>query len=257
MIKSVFIEEKTLDGMWFRLLSEIDINGRINKIDSGSFAGSKRLEFDYVSGTIQYPTTRPLAPIMPEGIPPVATDNDIEEYFVNYLMDGKNLSENEHYRYATWISGGKYKMPHIDTVWFGGRKQVILNVPNQLQWCIDHYKSKGFGNNHCYIQVGYPESNMAYDLPYENEAERGTSPCLRGIDTKIIEDDGLQKLCFSVVFRSWDLWGAWSLNMGGMVMLMEFMANELGIKVGTLSFSSSKLHCYDFQLDLLKTRLGK
>jgi thymidylate synthase len=257
MIKPVYIEEKTLDSMWFALLSKIYDFGRINNIDSGSFAGSKRLEFDYVSGVIQYPTTRPLAPILPEGIPPVTTDEDIEKYFVSYLMDGKNLADNEHYRYATWITGGKYKMPHIDTEWFGGRNQVVLKAPNQLQWCIDHYKQKGFGNNHCTIQVGYPESNMAYDLPYKNEAERGTSPCLRLIDTKIVEDDGLQKLCFMVVFRSWDLWGAFPENMGGIVMLMEYMANELGIEVGSLAFSCLKLHCYDFELDVLKARLGK
>lgn len=254
---SVFIEEKTLDSMWFKLLSEIYDKGRINSIDSGSFAGSKRLEFDYVSGTIQYPTIRPLAPIMPEGVPPITTDEDIEEYFVNYIMDGKNLEDNEHYRYATWITGGLYKMPYIETQWFSGKEQVVINVPNQLQWCIDHYKSKGFGNNHCYIQVGYPESNNAYDQPYENESERGTSPCLRGIDIKIIEENGVHKLLFHVYFRSQDLYGAWPVNMGGITMLMEYMVNELNIEVGFLSFSALKLHCYDFQLEAVRSRLGK
>jgi thymidylate synthase len=256
-MKPVFIEEKTLDSMWFSLLSEVDQHGRINEITAGSFEGSKRLEFDYASGVIQYPTIRPLAPIMPEGVPPVTTDEDIEKYFINYIMDGKNLTLNEHYRYATWITGGKYKMPSIDTEWFGGNRQVIINVPDQVQWCIDHYKNKGFGNNHCYIQVGYPESNSAYDQPYENEAERGTSPCLRGIDTKIVEENGVHKLLFHTYFRSWDLYGAWPENMGGITMLMEYMANELDVGIGFLSFSSLKLHCYDFQLEAVKSRLGK
>ncbi len=257
-MKPVFVEEKTLDSMWFRLLSEIYEHGRVNHIDNGSFAGSNRLEFDFCSGTIQYPTTRPLAPILPEGLPSITTDEDIEKYFVTYLMDG-TLEDNEHYKYATWISGGKYKLPFIEGY---PNKSVaeedmfswefVIKVPNQIQWCIDHYKKKGFGNNHCYMQIGYPESNLAYDQPYENEAERGTSPCLRGIDTKIVDGS----LHFHVIFRSWDLYAGWPENMGGFTLLLEYMANELGVEVGTLSFSCSKLHCYDYQLDTLKQRLG-
>ena len=251
-MKSVFITENTLDSMWFRLLSEIYDNGRINHIDNGSFAGSNRLEFDFVAGTIKHPTVRPLAPIMPEGLPPVTTDADIEAYFVNYLMDN-NLEPNEHYRYATWITGGKYKVPSLHIGPFEGNPNVILTVPNQVKWCIDHYKQKGFGNGHCVIQIGYPESNFAYDLPYNNEAERGTSPCLRLIDTAIKND----KLCFHVVFRSWDLFNGFPTNMGGIVMLMEFIANELEIDIGNLSFSCLKLHIYDFQIENLKNRLKK
>ena len=241
--KSVFVSEKTLDGAWFKLLYEIRRNGRINKITSGSYEGITRLEFDYAAGTIEFPTTRPLAPIMPEGVPPVTTDEDIEKYFTNYIMDGHNLAGNEHYRYATFITGGYYVLPD-------GTNQM-MKVPNQVDWIINHYKDKGHGNNHCYITVGYPESSFAYDQPYKDETERQTSPCLRGIDTHI--KDG--KLHMSVVFRSWDLYGAFPENMGGITMLMEYMAAELGIEPGPLSFASLKLHCYDFQIEAVKARL--
>ena len=256
-MKPVFVEGKTLDDTWFKLLYEVYHNGRVNHIDNGSFAGSKRLEFDFVAGTIHYPTTRPLAPIMGSNQSPITTDEDIEKYFVTYLMDG-SLEDNEHYKYATWIAGGEYKLPFFQGVDGKIEPSIIyswnfkVTVPNQIQWCIDHYKNKGFGNGHCVIQVGYPESNLAYDQPYENEAERGTSPCLRLIDTAIKNN----KLCFHVVFRSWDLFGGFPTNMGGMVMLMEFMANELEIEVGTLSFSCLKLHCYDFQMEGLRQRIG-
>jgi thymidylate synthase len=255
-MKSVFVQEKNLDSMWFRLLSEVYQHGRKNHIDTGSFEGSNRLEFDWVSGTIEFPTTRPLAPIMPEGVPPVTTDEEIEKYFWNYLMNGE-LSGNEHYKYATWIAGGSYQLPYIDienlTANIPWKTTLcVVNVPNQVQWIIDHYKEKGFGNNHCYIQVGYPESNIAYNLPYKNEAERKTSPCLRGIDTHI--KDGT--LHMAVYFRSWDLYAGFPENMGGITMLGEYIANELDIKMGPLSFASLKLHCYDFQIELVKTRLN-
>jgi len=253
-MKSVFVEEKTLDSMWFTLLSELYKHGRKNHIDNGSFAGSNRLEFDYVAGTIEFPTTKPLSPIVPDGVPPVTTDEEIEKYFINYLMDGHNLEGNEHYRYATWISGGKYKIPKfmrgIDVHRLNGSYEVM--VPNQVQWCIDHYKSKGHGNNHCYIQVGYPESSFAYDIPWKTEDERQTSPCLRGIDTHI--KDG--QLCFAVVFRSWALYSAFPENMGGITMLMEYMAEQIGVKTGPLSFSCLKLHAYDSELDAVRARLN-
>ena len=252
-MKSVFVDEKTIDSMWFTLLSELYKHGRKNHIDNGSFAGSNRLEFDYVAGTIEFPTTRPLAPIVPDGVPPVTTDEEIEKYFVTYLMDG-TLEGNEHYKYATWISGGEYMIPELTyhDGWDYGTESLIVKVPNQVQWIIDHYKDKGHGNNHCYIQVGYPESSFAYDMPWETEDQRQTSPCLRGIDTHI--KDG--QLCFAVIFRSWDLFAGFPENMGGITMLMEYMAEQIGVKTGPLSFSCLKLHCYDSQIDAVKARLN-
>lgn len=259
--KSVFVSEKTLDGAWFRLLYEVYRHGRVNEITYGSYAGAKRLEFDFAAGTIEYPTTRPLAPIMPEGVPAPTSDEDIEKYFINYIMDGTNLAKNEHYRYATFIRGGWYTLPkasyrEVDlpggsVPHAGFELPLEMKVPDQVDWIINHYKKKGFGNNHCYITVGYPESSYAYDIKFKDEIDRQTSPCLRGIDTHV--KDG--KLHMAVVFRSWDLYGAWPENMGGITMLGEYMASELDIEMGPLSFSSLKLHCYDFQIEAVKARL--
>ena len=249
MIEPVFIKATTLDDVYFKLLSELYKYGREIPVDEGSYKGSTRLEFDYVSGFIKYPTVRPLAPITPEGVDPVTTDEKIEEYFLDYLMNTK-LGENEHYKYSTWIAGGEYKIPALSLPCWKRKNEYWVIAPDQLQWCIDHYREKGFGNNHCYIQVGYPESNYAYDMPYESEADRGTSPCLRGIDTKIIDN----KLCFHVYFRSWDLYSAFPQNMGGITLLLEYMAEMLEIEVGILFFSSLKLHCYKHAIIPMKRR---
>ena len=256
MLKSCFVEGTSLDDVWFKLLVECYKHGRINKITYGSYAGAKRLEFDFMAGTIYNPTIRPLSPIMPQSIPPVTTDEEIEKYFINYIMDGINLEKDEHYRYATWITGGLYKLPYanwkeVKDAWFD-HDSLYVYVPDQLKWCIDHYKLRGFGNNHCCIQVGYPESCFAYDIPWETEADRQTSPCLRLIDTHIKNG----KLCFAVTFRSWDLYSAFPQNMGGIIRLMEFMANELEVEIGSLSFSCLKAHTYDFCIEPLKIRLN-
>jgi len=260
MSKSVFVEGNSIDDVYFQLLSQLYKHGRKNKIDYGSFAGSSRLEFDFAAGTIYYPTIRPLAPIFPSGIPPITTDNDIEKYFVDYIMDGQNLEKNEHYRYATWITGGRYMLPYINMDLDDGdvssiiptdNYKVTMHVPNQVGWIINHYKERGFGNNHCVIQVGYPESSFAYDIPYKDETERQTSPCLRMIDTHIKDN----KLHFAVTFRSWDLYAAFPTNIGGITMLMEYMADQLSIETSSLSFSCLKLHAYDSQIESVKQRL--
>ena len=261
--KSVHVIARNLDETWFELLRQLYHQGRRYKIDAGSFAGAERLEFDFVSGTILEPiqytaggVRLPLAVTVPQGVPAPTTDESIVHYFVEYLMNGE-LSPNEHYRYATWLRGGKYTIPKLvlndiaqaDTA-------SVVSAPDQVQWCIDHYKEKGFGNNHCCMTIGYPESNFAYDKKYESEMERGTSPCLRLVDTKIVNENGENYFCMNVYFRSWDLYGGWPENMGGIALLQEYMAAELGVKIGTLSFTSKGLHAYDFQLEALKSRIG-
>jgi len=275
--KPIFVEGTTLDDTWFKLLAEVYKYGRKNRIDTGSYEKeTDRLEFDFVAGSIKYPTNRPLSPRL-EGlaVPPPTSDEDIEKYFATYIMNSA-LEANEHYKYATWIVGGQYKLPISklliecrteegatmatpvgDLCYSKDSQGIIMQVPNALEWIVKHYQEKGYANNHCYLQVGYPESNMAYDIPYDSELDRQTSPCLRGIDTKIVEENETNYLLMNVYFRSWDLWGGWPENMGGMVRLMETICEMLGdVKPGALSFASKGLHCYWFQLDAVACRLN-
>lgn len=242
----VFIEARDLNDAYFTLLWELWHKGRKYKIDSGSFAGSHRLEFDYCAGFIHDPHIRPLAPIMPPGLPVVTTDDKLNEYFVNYLMDS-NLEEHEHYRYSSWINGTEHYKEFE-------RFNSLNNYVTPIEWVINHFKKAGYGNNHCYINIGNVDSGFNYDVPYKNEAERKTSPCFRGIDFKIKE----RQLITSVIFRSWDLYAGFPENMGGFTLLNEYVCEQLGdVKPGPLAFSSAGLHCYEYQLEPLMTILNK
>lgn len=301
--KPVFINARDLDDCWFKLLYELNEKGRKYLISEGSYKGAYRLAFDDVAGFIRYPHQRPLAPIVPEGVPAPTNDDDIEKYFIEYLMNGKT-EEKEDYKYGVWIVGGDYKIPSIAIGSPGVNYLTCLDedgfieVPNQLDWIIKHFKEKGFGNEHCFLTVGYPESNFAYDIPYTNEQERKTSPCLRGLDFRIIskhvfqckncgfeyepfqyeriikdnihhtkfnceciihgfEEINENYLLTKVMYRSWDLYSGWPVNMGGFTLLNEYIANELGIYPGPLSFTCKSLHAYDFQLEALRQRIGK
>jgi len=277
----IHVTATTIDDAWHQLLYNNYKYGTRYKIDSGSFAGDYRVEFDFVSGFIANPHIRPLAPMMPEAssLPAPTTDDAINDYFANYIMD-PNLTPEEEYRYSTWINGQILKHPyycqtikcphlveHDDMVACSkleGNSHLIysnfdfkcpVNKPNtQLEWIIEHFKTKGYGNNHCFIQVGNPWSNLAYDRPWKTEMERGTSPCLRGIDFKIKNN----QLITHVYFRSWDLYGGFPENMGGFTLLNEYVAAQLdGVEPGPLAFSSTGLHCYGFQLDVVAAKLGQ
>ena len=302
--KPVFIEATTINDAYHQLLWNLREFGRRYYITSGSYEGSYRLAFDDVSGFIHHPHVRPLAVSMPEGsnLPNPTTEEDIEKYFVNYLMDS-NLQPNEHYKYATWIVGGRYHPPDLKCVRKDESLAMDLNyiwdkpidilVPNQIQWIIDHFKNAGFGNEHCYLTVGYPQSNFAYNLPYTDETERGTSPCLRGLDFRIIGEEYLEcnncnyerdiddfwevddfcPMCFDnfsrfklarrnylltkVIYRSWNLYSGFPVNLAGIVLLNEYIANKLEIEPGPLSFTCKSLHAYDFEIPVIEQRLGK
>jgi len=256
-MKPVYVEARDLDDAWFQFLYNCYHNGRKYKITSGSYEGQYRYALDFAFAYIKDPHKRPLAPTVPENspLPPPTTEEEIEQYFLDYLMSGK-LAPNEHYRYGTWIVGGEYEIPPIDGKYKGkivDSPSYLVEVPNQLQWVIDHFKEKGFGNEHCYITIGYPESNFWYDVPYDNPNDRKTSPCLRGLDFRII-DGKLITYCY---FRSHDLVAGFPTNLGGITLLNEYVATALDVEPGALFYASKSLHCYDHAWDYLKARLGK
>ena len=262
--KPVFVEGRDINDVWYQLLQAVYEKGRVYRKTSGSRTGMNVHSFDYVSGFIHYPHTRPLAPIMPEGMPPVTTDKKIEEYFVNYLMNSK-LEKNEHYKYSTWICGGQ------------GKNENVTCKINQVDWIVNHFKTHGHYNNHCYVVVGNPESSFEYDKPFMecpkckimyvknikicpkcnlkleiNETERPTTPCLRGLDFRII--DGY--LLTNIIYRAWDIFAV-PENIGGFTMLNEFVADQLNIEPGPISFSCKSMHCPEDVYDVLKLRINK
>lgn len=262
--KPVFIEATTIDDCWFQILQAIYEKGRVYTKTSGSSTGMPIYGLDFLSGFIHYPHTRPLTPIMPEGVPPVTTDENIEQYFVSYLMSSQ-LEKNEHYKYSTWIVGGQ-----------GKNERVSCNV-NQVEWIIEHFKNHGLRNNHCCLMVGNPDTALEYDKEYmecpnchtfhkrqiklcpvcnvkliTNEAKRPTSPCLRLLDFRVI--DGY--LTTNVVYRGWNSM-AFPENIGGFTLLNEYISDQLNVEPGPISFSTKAMNCPEEVFEILKLRLRK
>lgn len=116
------------------------------------------------------------------------------------------------------------------------------DLEEQIPQVIRMYKEDGYNTNQAFMAVGSKDSIRLRD-----------PQCLRGIDTRIL--DG--KLHFIVYFRSWDLWGGFPANLGGIQILKEYMASEIGVKDGELIASSKGLHLYDHCWDLAKTVLRR
>ena len=265
----------------FTLLWQVWHNGRKYKITSGSMVGSTRLEFDFCAGFIRDPHARPLSPIMPKGIDPVCTDEHLDtDYFPNYLMNPELARDKkgrllQHYKYAEWINSTKhyneykfFRFNSIEKIEFNNtkfkevieynreKKHIVYSEVDEtpIEWIIRHFQEKGYGNNHCHINVGNSDSNFAYDIPYVDETDRRTSPCLRSMDFKIKDN----RLILSIVFRSWDLYAGFPENMGGFALLNQYVCNHLdGVEPGPLAFTSAGLHAYDYQIEPIMAILHK
>ncbi|MHA1817329.1 MAG: thymidylate synthase [Candidatus Heimdallarchaeaceae archaeon] len=256
------MDAKSLDDAWFQTLFRMLEEGSVFKIDRGSFAGQKRLEFDYVTIKVEHPGTLPLLPqIEPHhNIPNPVADDYLDDY-LPYLMTGE-IGEGESYTY-----GQRMTKVSIDPRWVDGYsddeyKEILIQdneawdvidkstdvftdhgikfmyeFLNQVDLLIWTYKNKGHRNNQMVLQVAQPDDMLLKD-----------PPCLRHIDTRI--QDG--KLHFYPYFRSWDLWGGFPANLGGIQLLKEYVAAEIGVEDGEIIASSKGLHIYDYSFDLAK-----
>jgi thymidylate synthase len=218
-------------------------NGHEYVIDHGSNEGQKRLEFDYVTVHIKHPGVRPLIPDIPRelGIPNPVADGYVEEY-LPYLMTPKK-QPNEDYTYGERLAGWSYLamvdgQDDNDT----GIVKAENRVVNQIEEVIDMYKTKGDGTNQAAMTVSIPSDILL-----------GDPPCLRHIDTRIREG----KLHFMVYFRSWDLWNGFPANLGGIQLMKEYMAAEIGVEDGEIIAGSKGLHLYDYVVELAELRTNK
>ncbi len=215
-----FIEARDLPDAWFQCVYRIFEDGHEYSIERGSFAGQKRLEYDFVVIKINYPETRPLIPDIPPGIGlPAPTDMDYVQEYLDKLCSKASKAEHEDYTYGMYLE-------------------------DQIAEVIRMYQEDGFGTNQACMAVCDRDSIYLED-----------PPCLRQIDTRIYAQE--RKLHFVVYFRSWDLWAGFPTNLAGIQLLKEYMADEIGVEPGETIAVSKGMHLYDYAWDIAKTRLGK
>ncbi|RLA94268.1 MAG: thymidylate synthase [Deltaproteobacteria bacterium] len=227
-MKPVVIEAITLDDAWHQAVYNLFEYGQKYRIDSGSYAGSERIEFDFVVIRIKSPGEEPRLPKIPEqvNIPPPVSEEYVVNYFNDYIL-GSKKAEGEDYTYGERLT----KVEKKDGGFF-----------SQIEEAIRRYKEEGFGTNQIILQIGQPSDLLLAD-----------PPCLRHIDTKIQNNT----LHFFPYFRSWDLWGGFPANLAALQLLKEYMAAEIGVNDGEIIATSKGLHIYKHVEELAKLRFGK
>ncbi|MFH1201400.1 MAG: thymidylate synthase [Candidatus Omnitrophota bacterium] len=235
-LKPVHIEAFDLDDAWFQCLSQILEKGHVYIITKGSYEGQRRLEFDFVTVRVKNPAHQ-IIPIIPEGMSiPAPTDMEYIQGYLSYLLTGQK-TDTEDYTYGERLVEPKVRISSADSA-----DKLYHEMPlgvNQIQEVINMYKTKGHGTNQATMEIGMPSDIKLVD-----------PPCLRIIDTRI----RYGKLHFILYFRSWDLWGGFPSNLGGLELVKQFMAEEIGVGDGEIIAVSKGLHLYEYAWELAKMR---
>ena len=238
-LEPVHIEAFDLDDAWFQCLSAILDKGHVYTIDRGSYEGQQRLEFDFVTVRVRKPSHQ-IIPIIPEGMSiPAPTDMEYVNNYLSYLMTGAKTN-TEDYTYGERLVEPKARIKETRD-----GKEMVREIPlncNQIEEVIKMYKAQGFGTNQAVMEIGMPSDLNLAD-----------PPCLRLIDTRV----RYGKLHFILYFRSWDLWGGFPSNLGGLQLVKQYMADEIGVEDGEIIAVSKGLHLYDYSWELARMRTGK
>lgn len=231
----VHIEAFDLDDAWFQCLGAIIDKGHIYTIERGSYAGQRRLEFDFVSVRVKKPSHQ-IIPVIPEGMSiPAPTDMEYVQGYLSYLLTGAK-TDTEDYTYGERLVDARARVKNGDLI-----KEMPLEV-NQVEEVIKMYKTQGFGTNQATMEIGMPSDIKLVD-----------PPCLRIIDTRV----RYGRLHFILYFRSWDLWGGFPSNLGGLQLVKQYMASEIGVEDGEIIACSKGLHLYEYSWELAQMRTKK
>lgn len=240
-LNSISIVARDIPDAWFQCVFNILDHGYRYVIDQGSFEGTERIEFDDVRVRITDPHMRPLEPDIPPslGIPAPVAPGYIDTYFNEKIMIGVK-DENEDYVYGERLSGILVKR-YNDANGSVAMDEPVIVGPNQIEAVIERYRKYGFNTNQTVMEVGQPSDCLLND-----------PPCLRLVDCRVRHG----KLHFFVYFRSWDLWGGFPANLGGLQMLKEDMAKKIGVEPGETIAYSKGLHLYKYVWELAQLRTG-
>jgi thymidylate synthase len=230
-MKGIYLECSTISDAWFQLIYNIFNNSYRQDVQQGSFAEiDYRLQYPSTCVWIKHPDKDMIPYINPAlNIPAPTTMEYVEDYFTNYLMTS-DLSSNETYTYGSRIN------------------QAMPGGGTQLQRVIDLLKNTPF-TNQAIIEIASP-----IDLDVCVSKDGSCDPaCLRLIDFKVIPPNNLT---VSVYFRSWDLWSAFCSNLGGIELLKQHVAIEVGLTNADMYAYSSGLHIYGHAESVAKLRVN-
>jgi thymidylate synthase len=238
----VSIKAFDIPDAWFQVIKACMAQGYNRPVFRGERKEQRRMEIDFLQLRITNPSTRPLVPDVPVGVPPVSSDEAINKY-LRYIATPMK-EEEEEYTYGERTHGLIHIEDDILKFMEAHDKQEGMNIHqdfNQFDTVVEFLKETP-ETNRCVVEVG-----MAVDL------QRKHPPCLRFMQFKI----RYGKLHMFTVFRSWDAMYGLPMNLGAYQKLKESMVTDLNnhyqnmgmhtIEDGEIYASSFGAHVYSGQ----------
>lgn len=212
----VNIRAVDIPDAWFQCVYHIMDYGFSYIIEQGSFVGETRFEYDWITIHIKYPYNEPWDTMLP-GVPAhLSIPNPVDNGYVEQYLPYLMTDHKEPDEDYTY---GERITKQIDPI-----IELLQKTPK---------------TNQAVLQVAQPDDYLLKD-----------PPCLRHIDCRVKND----KLVFYPYFRSWDLWGGFPANLAGIAVLQKYMADCIGINVGSMVCASKGLHIYGYAEELVKIR---
>ena len=129
------------------------------------------------------------------------------------------------------------KMDFVYT--YGNRLRKHFDDIDQIRVAIDRMKE-------C------KETRRAISITWDQRIDTQSDevPCMILVDFKIRDN----KLHTSALWRSHDIYGAWFANAVGLSHLSEYVADEVGIEVGSIVIHSISAHIYEVNFEEAENR---
>ena len=211
------VRAATIDSAWREVMWLCVKNGYDFLVKGGSYVGQIRKQLEGVKIVIDQPGTRPLAPILPPGVPPPTSDEKIEAYFLRYIV-GSEKSDNEVYTYGEFIS-------------------------KQLVRIVELLVSSNGNTNQATICIGNIETTFLDD-----------PPCLRSISFKVVNGRLNMTVYFRswdlYAGLPENLGGLQRLKE---IVLAYLQAAEMQVEDGKIVAFSDGLHLYDQYFQIVDT----
>jgi thymidylate synthase len=122
--------------------------------------------------------------------------------------------------------------------------KCIAKPMDQVQVAIDTLKKDP--SRRSIVMINWIPSRDS--IKFGPKREKSGSPCIAYIQPQIIDN----KLHLFVVMKTNDLFNAWPLNAFGMTELQKYMAEQIGVEVGTYTHFSVSMNIYQDMYDMAK-----
>ncbi len=251
MFKPLVIEAETLAEAWEKTVKAVMEKGHDRFVQAPEYITHEKDApcFIVVTNPLKEPMIHPKAPVQ---------EGQREEY-AKHLVFGIGDDEKENaFDYTYHARLRCYPDCEVRADWpnivrdgnveetiqklCGGK--CIARPMDQVQLAIDTLK-KDPTRRSIVMMTWIPARDS---IKFGPKREKSGSPCIVYVQPQIV--DG--KLHLFVVMKTNDLYNAWPLNAYGMVMLQKYMAEQLGVEVGTYTHFSVSMNIYQDMWDEAK-----